>query len=706
MKLNLPVRVSAIMNTMLYRKHGIWLSLVILWLVAFAPEAHAYIGPGAGFAFLGSTFVFVLTFLLGIVTIALWPLQLAWRKIRGFGVSRKARTRRVVIVGLDGLEPSLTERLMHDGRLPNLSALKDQGAYRRLGTTLPALSPVAWSTFQTGVNPGSHNIFDFLTRDKRSCLPELASTETVPGAKRSGLWRFLGKRAPQVRITRKSKPFWKILGSHGVFSSIIRVPISYPPEKFYGTILSAMCTPDLRGSQGTFSFFSSTNGGAAQATGGERHALAQDGNRWKGELCGPPREDGQGFHTIPFWVYQNGNPGGLTLEIGGKKHGLPVSQFSPWVEVDFPVSGRKKVSGICRVCVRKTLPELEIYFSPVNIHPDKPALPIAHPIYFSSWLAKKHGLFGTLGLMEDTWGRNELALDDASFLQQAYLTHAEREEMFFDALGKTREGVCACVFDASDRIQHMFWRYQDPKHPSPRENSEFERVIPEMYERMDALVGKVRSKLGPNDVLIVLSDHGFASFRRGINLNTWLLKEGYLTLKDGASEGADYFQNVDWSKTKAYAVGLTGMYINRAGRERLGIVSDEEFESLKKEIAAKLEAVRDPLDGNQPIRRVFDTLQCYHGLYAEEAPDLIMGYNPGYRVSWDSVTGGFESEIFSDNTKAWSGDHHVDPELIPGILFSNRPIRTDKPHIMDIAPTVLDLFAVKAPAYMEGQVII
>ena len=664
--------------------------------------AHAYIGPGAGFAFLGSSFVLVLTALLAAATLLFWPLQWIIRRIRGHGVRRSAETRRVVIVGLDGLEPKLLERYMAEGRLPHFSALKAEGAYSRLGTTLPALSPVAWSSFQTGVNPGAHNIFDFLTRDKRSCLPELASTELRPGQPRRFGPLNLGSTRPELRITRRSQPFWKILGRHGIFSNVIRVPISYPPEPFQGNLLSAMCTPDLRGTQGTFSLFVTGVGDTAAATGGERHLLEERSGVWHGLLTGPTRSDGTPSR-LPFILVPEGE--GARVEIGGKKVVLRLNEFSDWCEVEFPI-GRNSAHGICRLCLRSLKPGITLYVSPINIHPEHPALPIAHPLLFSAYLAKRHGLYGTLGLMEDTWGRNELALDDRRFLEQAWLTHDERERMFFDALGKTSEGLCLCVFDASDRIQHMFWRYLDDQHPAPREDDSFMSVIPAMYERMDNLLGRVRAELTPDDVLIVLSDHGFASFRRCLHLNSWLHQEGYLAVKSGGVTGADYLQDVEWSQTRAFAVGLTGIYLNRVGRERHGVVEDGEVAALKAEIARKLEALRDPADGAQAVIKVYDSSAEYRGLYTEEAPDLIVGYAPGYRVSWDSVTGTIEAGLFSDNTKAWSGDHHVDPSRVPGILLTSRPLRGETPHIVDIAPTVLKLFSLPVPGYMEGRPIL
>lgn len=673
----------------------------LLTHLALPEISHAYIGPGAGFAFLGSTFVFVLTFFLALITIAFWPIQLLYKKLSGKGFPKKAKAKRVIILGLDGLEPTLTEKYMAEGKLPNLKKLKESGTYHRLGTTLPALSPVAWSTFQTGVNPGAHNIFDFLTRDKRFCLPELSSTKTEV-EKSSGFFSKFFPAKATVKLMRKSQPFWKILGKHGVFSNIIRVPISYPPEKFSGNILSAMCTPDLRGTQGTFSLYTSKEN-ITRTVGGEFKTVKRNGNIVETELVGPadPKSK-EGKPLTQKFTLEIKNSNEALLKIGDSETLLKVNEFSNWIEVTFKFGLRKSISGICRFCLRSIEPDILLYVTPININPEKPALPIASPIFFSNFIAKSQGPFGTLGLMEDTWGRNEYALDDKRFLEQSYLTHNEREIMFFDSLEKTKQGLCICVFDASDRIQHMFWRYIDDKHPSPKENAEFKNAIPEMYQKMDELVGKTMQKVRPNDAFIILSDHGFASFRRCINLNTWLMNEGYLATKDG-NKGSDYLQDVDWTKTKAFALGLSGIYINRKGRERNGIVEDQEAEKLKLEISAKLEVLKDPQDNAQSIRKVHDTNIAYKGLYRGEAPDLIVGYNPGYRVSWDSITGMIEPEVFSDNMKAWSGDHHVDPEIIPGIFFSNLKVVKESPNIVDIAPSVLDIFSVPIPAYMEGK---
>lgn len=688
----------------------IFLPFLALLLLVSPEPALAYIGPGAGFAVAGSGLVFLTSIGMLLATVVLGPTIWTLRWLRGRKAARKARTKKMVIVGLDGLDPNLVDKFMAEGALPNLSKLAADGGYERLKTTLPALSPVAWSSFQTGVNPGAHNIYDFITRDKRTCLPQLSSTRTESRMQKAFLGLFKRGEKSLIRLLRGGQPFWKVLGTHGIFSNVIRVPVSYPPEPFFGTVLSGMCTPDLRGSQGTFMFFSTrkdTEVGYSEGTGGIFHHFETSNGLYLGFVEGPdnPAANGSGSSRarVSFSLTPVSDQS-MRLSIGDEAIDLKVGELSKWVAISFQV-GKSKVPGIVRFCLRRAGNDCALYVSPVNVNPEQPILPISFPKVFSTWLAKKQGLFGTLGLLEDTWGRNEQALDDALFLRQSYDTHAEREEMFFSVLKRTRKGLCVCVFDASDRIQHMFWRYLDDAHPSPRENEAFADTIRDMYRKMDSLVGRIRSELSSDDWLIVMSDHGFSSFRRGINLNTWLRENGYLHLKQGASLDTDYLQNVDWTKTRAYAVGLAGIFINKAGRERMGIVQESEYAPLKAEIARKLESLEDPMSGKPAIKSVYDSAESYAGRYAAEAPDLIAGYHHGYRVSWDSVTGKLEPAVFSDNTKAWSGDHHVDPSLVPGILFSNRAFTSESPSILDLAPTVLNVFGVPVPKYMEGAVI-
>jgi predicted AlkP superfamily phosphohydrolase/phosphomutase len=321
------------------------------------------------------------------------------------------------------------------------------------------------------------------------------------------------------------------------------------------------------------------------------------------------------------------------------------------------------------------------------------------------YLAKTQGNFTTLGLAEDTWALNEQVLDEAAFLKQAYLIHAEREKMFFDAVEKTRRGVVVCVFDITDRLQHMFWRYLEEDHPANagKDVEKHRDAIRELYQRMDDLVGRVMQTVDDETLLIVMSDHGCKSFKRGINLNSWLHQNGYLALK-GKPSGAEWFQDVDWSKTQAYAVGLGGIYLNIVGREAQGVVPPgEAAAALKQEIRKGLQSLYDEKSDMLAVREVYDTREMYKGPYVDEAPDLIVGASVGYRVSWTCATGAVIEDVFEDNVKRWSGDHCINPADVPGVFFCNRKIHGDTPSIMDVGPTVLDLFGIPVPAYCDGK---
>jgi predicted AlkP superfamily phosphohydrolase/phosphomutase len=349
---------------------------------------------------------------------------------------------------------------------------------------------------------------------------------------------------------------------------------------------------------------------------------------------------------------------------------------------------------------------VSLYVTPLNLDPDSPAMPISHPSYYATYLAKRIGPFATLGLAEDTWALNEGVIDDDTFLQMAYDIDRERREMFLATLERQRQGTLTCVFDATDRVQHMFWRYTEDGHPAARgrEGSPHRGAIEKLYLHNDELVGTVMERLRPGDMLMVLSDHGFTSFRRGVNLNAWLLANGYLSLKPGADGRTEWLRDVDWSKTRAYALGLAGLYLNVKGREAEGIVAPgEEAQRLKDELIGRLSGLRDEERSHVGIREVFDTAKLYQGPYLREAPDLLTGFNEGYRTSWDCATGMASGPVFEDNVKAWSGDHIVDPRIVPGVFFCSERIDTQDPGIVDIAPTVLRLFGLEPPLHMDGR---
>jgi len=410
---------------------------------------------------------------------------------------------------------------------------------------------------------------------------------------------------------------------------------------------------------------------------------------------------------IPFTVKRLPESDQAVLKIGRQKFTLGPREYSPWVRLVFKPLMGIKVYGIARFYITDmSADNFGLYVTPINIDPGKPALPISWPGIYSIYLSKIIGEFATLGLAEDTWALNERVIDEEAFLQQTIDLHEEREAMFFDALKKTRGGVVACVFDGTDRLQHMFFRYLDKDHPANegKDVVRFKDTILEMYIRADEMAGRILEQMGDDELLIVMSDHGFQSFKRGVNVNTWLMQNGYLALKGDLQEGRDWFEDIDWSRTKAYAFGLGGLYINQESSEGEGIVAPgEETEQLKQDIIQGLSGLPDPKSGDVAITEVFNNNDCYAGPYLNNGPDLIVGYNRGYRASWEGAVGRVTPEVLMDNTKSWSGDHCIDPRLVPGVLFASRPIIASDPGIMDLAPTILDLFGVPVPAHMTGK---
>jgi predicted AlkP superfamily phosphohydrolase/phosphomutase len=678
---------------------------------AFCP---AYIGPGAGLTLAGSFLAILGAGVLLLLTLLSWPVRILWLLIRPGRRFRKGVSQ-VVVVGLDGLDPRRTDRLIAEGRLPNLAMLARTGTAARLGTTLPPISPVAWSSFQTGVNPGKHAIFDFLNRDLRTCLPQMSSVR-MPQA--TGQWRtWLGFGGHGIRMLRKSQPFWKVLGQNGVFSSILRVPISFPPEPFFGLSLSAMCTPDLRGSQGSYTLFTTDSGETAHSGSGIVVPVTLQGDFAQASLPGPDlstgRKSREGVNsrelTLPLTLRIDRSAGTVTIRMaanGGEPETIVLKdgESSGWVTVRFRIGWWRYVWGLCRFHLCSLSPHVRLYVTPIQLHPDRPAMPISHPAYFSTYLARLHGAYATLGLAEDTGALVAGVISEATFLEHAYAIHAEREAMLLESLRVAPRGLTVCVFDGPDRIQHMFYRHDDPAHPANRERdtATHANTLDRMYERMDELVGKVARQLHKDGVLFVMSDHGFCAFRRGIDLNRWLLQAGYLALREDGAE-AGYLRGIDWSRTRAYAFGLSGIYLNLQGREARGIVPRESAEELKVELADRLEQLHDPETNAKAIRKVHIGSQAYHGPYSGDGPDLVIGYEEGYRVAWNCAAGECGPDLFQDNTRLWSGDHCVDPELVPGVLFSNRRFTSRPWSILDLAPTILRLFDVPLPAYFDGS---
>jgi predicted AlkP superfamily phosphohydrolase/phosphomutase len=694
---------------------GLACGAVALALVLLAGRAEAYIGPGAGFAFVGATLVLLTTLVLVAFTLLTWPFTLVYRAIRVGNPYRRALAPRVVVLGLDGMDPGITLRLMREGRLPNFQKLAERGVFRPLDTSNPSISPVAWSTFSTGVDASRHAIYDFLTRDPCTYGPILSSTDIQAARRVANIGRYVVPLSkPRIELLQKSRAFWKLLGDRHIFSIVQRVPITFPPVPFRGLLLSGMCVPDLRGSQGTFGFFSTRQDehGHVVHTGGEQTLLRRQGDRMRTRIVGPDNSllRSGGRMTLPMTITLAEDRSGVRIEIDGSEpFDLPLRSYSPWIRLVFRPGLGVKVYGIARFYLTSADPEVELYMTPIHIDPEHPAMPISHPAIYSVYLAKKQGPFATLGLAEDTWALNERVIDERAFFEQAMGIWEERERMFLDALAQTKRGLLTTVFDTTDRVQHMFYRYLDPTHPANagKDTREWKDAIARVYERADALVGKVWSEIEREDtVFMVISDHGFTNFRRGVNLNTWLKENGYLALKDGFETSGDWFEHVDWTRTRAFSLGLTGMFVNRRGREAGGIVEEgAEYRSLVDEITSKLEALVDPHTERRAIRKVRATLDHFDGPYRLDAPDLLIGYEGGYRSSWECAVGAVTASVFCDNTRSWSGDHCVDPDIVPGVFFCNRNIATESPRLIDIPVSVVELFGQTRAGYMQGDMI-
>jgi predicted AlkP superfamily phosphohydrolase/phosphomutase len=731
-------------------------------VLAMPADAAAYIGPGAGFALLSSFFGVVATIVLGLLSLVRWPFRVVRRLLRR-RTRRPARIRRLIIIGFDGQDPNLTDAALRAGRLPHFAALAARGCYHRLRTTCPPVSPVAWSSFATGTNPGRHGIFDFLTRDPRTYLPLISSTRIRAATRVLELGSYrIPLQKPDIQLLRRSKPFWALLGEAGIWSTVLRVPITFPPDRFYGAQLSAMAAPDLLGTQGTFLLYTTRpadrEGGRVFKEGGIRVPLTFNGGRAETHITGPgnPLRVGEPPLEIPMRIIRERNgdragtraglhdgPGSdagagqgegvsadsssVTIELPGHRVRLAVGVLSEWVPIAFRAAPFVKVRGLCRMQLTECGEHVSIYVAPLSLDPARPAMPISHPSFYASYLAARIGSYSTLGLAEDTWALNEGVIDDATFLRQTSDIEAERQKMFFAALDRLREGTLTCVFDATDRVQHMFWRKRDAVHESAGAASARASApapasdpIDDQYRRNDAFLGDVVSRLRERDLLMVLSDHGFNAFRRGVNLNRWLLDHGYLALKPDRDGRAEWLEDVDWSRTRAYALGLTGIFLNVKGREADGIVEPgEEAARVKRELIAGLTALADRGDGaigaddpggpdtargsQHPIHAVFDTRVIYDGPYVELAPDLVVGYHTGYRVSWDCASGVIAGPVVEDNMKPWSGDHCIDPRFVPGIFFCSQPIARSDPALIDIAPTALTLFGLDVPRHMQGR---
>ncbi len=629
--------------------------------------------------------------------------------IRALG--RKETPLKLLILGFDGLDPRLLGRWMEEGKLPAFRRLIGQGGFRPLRTSLPPQSPVAWSNFITGTDPGDHGIFDFMHRDPRTYIPVFSASLATEARATVKLGKMvLPLRGGEVKNLLRGKAFWQVLEEYDIPATVFKMPANYPPLPTRQKTLSGMGTPDIKGSYGIFNFYTTRPMTINQTIGGGRiHQVYLIGNRIEARLPGPVntfRKD-RPEAEIDLKIFVDPVHPVAKIVLPDQEFLLKEREWSGWKRVHFDLIPTQKASGICMFYLKEIRPEFKLYVTPINIDPAEPVLPISTPPGYARELERVFGPFFTKGLPADTSALDHDILDEGEFLEMDDMILEEREKFFDFELARFDSGLLFYYVSSTDQRQHMFWRLHDETHPGfdPQLASLYGRTIENIYIAADRILDRAMQKSDKNTIILAMSDHGFNPFRRTFNLNTWLLENGYHRLRNPfRREEGELFANTDWSRTKAYAIGLNGLYINQRGREAEGIVDPgAESKNLIHEIAAKLDQVVDPLTGQRAVRRAFVAAEAYRGPHLENAPDIVVGFNEGYRVSWESPLGRFSRNVFDDNGEKWSGDHMGAPEIMPGILVANRKIVTEFPALYDITATILKVFGVPKPEEMIGE---
>jgi|CXWL01.1.fsa_nt_gi predicted AlkP superfamily phosphohydrolase/phosphomutase len=683
---------------------------------------------------------------------------------------------KIVVLGFDGADAKLAERFMNEGHLPSLAKLRAEGTFSPLRSTIPSQTPVSWSTFSTGLSPGRHAIFDFLKRDPKTYRPGFAAFDQITepflfgannklvfGAAAAVLLALLAglaarlvgargkvlaavtilfalaagvgggyvadtklpKSRPQALNRQQGETVWELMGKAGKKVEVFRMPVTFPPEPFeHGELFAGLGVPDLSGTIGKPYYFTSElffTPKAGNEFSLQLVELIDNQGEIPTEIAGPPDhlfQEGRKKITIPLTLTVAPDKSSLRIQASGNDFSMKPGEWTDWKELVFPFNSLIKVQGIGRFYLISLEPEVRLYLSPLQFDPEKlpPSFEITTPPEWIDELTHEHGRFKTMGWAIDTWSISEGTIDEDAFLQDVEFTVAKEEEMLQGFLAKADWDVLIHYFEFTDRVQHILWRYFDTGHPmyDPAKGAKYGPKILEAYQRLDKIVGDTRAKLPADAALVVVSDHGFASFRWGMNYNTWLVENGYMVLTGQDPQGknlddlfgqGEFFQNVDWAKTKAYSLGLGQMYINLKGREGEGIVTPgEEYRALTAELKAKLEGFVDPATGLHPVAHVFTRDEAYGTYDAELIPDLIVSNGEYYRVGWQDSLGAISGKTIEVNDRAWSGDHcSVYPPLVDGILFSSVRLPGPEPKMADMMPTLLELAGVPVPEGLDGK---
>ena len=649
---------------------------------------------------------------------------------------------RMVILGIDGLDPEILQEAMDrfPERMANFRALASEGAgVIPLQTSTPPQSPVAWSCFITGRNPGGHGIYDFIHRNPAN-YRETPGTRTVGEEDSVGLpgpWKF--PLSEPGDSNRSGKAFWTVMGEQGVPASIWRMPINFPAEPALGSSFSGMLTPAVDSAYGQPTLFTTLPPIARLSDSKVKRIQVRNG-RVRTQLSGPtnPFRDDDPKSEVPMDLYVDMEAGALALSLQGQNIVLEPGQWSDFVGVNFGLlpMGTSNVSGIVRFYLRSLEPELELYASPVNIDPRKPIQPVSSPANASAELADAIGLYYTQGMAEDVNGLKKGLLTDQEFAAQAELVFQERNRMLDFALDQYMDeengGLLFFYYSTVDLCGHMLWRLTDQDHPnydarlsaessewwSQRPGSRWNDALMDLYMKMDGVLGEVRERVGPETLIMVMSDHGFAPYHRIFSLNAWLVQEGYLVLKEGqASElppdqpdfqPVTLAQAVDWSRSRAYGMGFNGLYLNLNGREAEGLVEPGvEAQALLAEIKAGLEALRDDAPERRGTRIVLAAdfaAAVFSGDRLSEAPDLLVGYNSGYGNSDESSLGRIPYAVLRDNLGGtFNGNHLMHPSVVAGTLLTNGVLNRTDIRLEDVTAEILSQYHVTPAGELDGS---
>ena len=558
------------------------------------------------------------------------------------------------------------------------------------------------------------------------------------------------QKLPRAVPLKEGVSFWTLTGENNIKTDVVMAPIAFPAEKVNcGHLLCGFGVPDMLGTNGTWGVYSSAIRKVhSTETGGWYRPLVFENGVYNGSIVGPKnllaheeyyelRKKEQQMKekeirdisalvqvrnriaqvrqrlqlSLPMTVKKMAK-NQVEITIQNNKQVVTAGQWSEWFFLRFDMTLAISLHGAIRVYASAVEKEVNLYITPLQFSPKNlPAnIKLSHPRSFASEVENHVGMYPTLGWASATNALKDEAISEDAFSQDLQNIMHSRKRIFEHML-KQQQDLLVAVFYFTDRASHMYWRFVDDKHPLHQPNLEYK--LRDVYKEMDNIIGQAYDKLNKDDILLVVSDHGFKSFRWQVNINTWLQKNGYLFLKDDKErsnmqvrdlfERARLLQDIDWKRTKAYSIGLGKIFINLKNREPEGIIRKEDYAKLRDEIAQKLKGFA--FEGEKVVNEVFMQEKVFIGPYSHEAADMVIGFADGYRVSWQTSLGGVPKEIVAPNNSKWSGDHcSVDPSLVPGVFMCNHKVSRQNIHLQDLAPTILNIFSINSEQ-MDGEIL-